>query len=194
MERIAVGGPREGGQTDRLLPGPGCGRPHRRRGRPPLPSDPGQRQDERAKGRATSHPDQLGVAAVEERTRRSPGRGSVRADQGDDRRPARRRPRGPEVAVIANRPQARAASLHPLAGPPARNQARQRGTLDFVSETRRQVVNFYGDLVENLRDWQAKAPRLPTSETPEEGDDPRHTVVPYEQAAAQEQAPTSTTV
>ncbi len=49
---------------------------------------------------------------------------------------------------------------------------RGRGERSFVLETRRQVVGFYGDLVENLKGWQAKAPKLP-SEPPEEHEDPR---------------------
>jgi len=53
---------------------------------------------------------------------------------------------------------------------------RGRGERSFVLETRRQVVSFYGDLVENLRDWQVKAPKLPTQESPAEIEDPRRTV------------------
>ncbi len=54
---------------------------------------------------------------------------------------------------------------------------RGRGERSFVLETRRQVVNFYGDLVENLRDWQAKPPKLSPSEPSEDGmGDPRRTV------------------
>jgi hypothetical protein len=52
---------------------------------------------------------------------------------------------------------------------------RGKGERSFVLETRRQVVSFYGDLVENLKAWQAKAPKLPDAE-PEgkpAGDDPR---------------------
>jgi hypothetical protein len=51
---------------------------------------------------------------------------------------------------------------------------RGRGERSFVSETRRQAVSFYADLVEHLRPWQARAPRL------EGGDgssaDPRRTI------------------
>jgi hypothetical protein len=52
---------------------------------------------------------------------------------------------------------------------------RGRGERSFVLETRRQVVSFYGDLVENLKAWQAKAPKLPDAEPEGEpaGDDPR---------------------
>jgi hypothetical protein len=52
---------------------------------------------------------------------------------------------------------------------------RGRGERSFVLETRRQVVSFYGDIVERLRDWQPKAPKLSSKESPVE-DDPRHTV------------------
>jgi hypothetical protein len=52
---------------------------------------------------------------------------------------------------------------------------RGRDERSFVLETRRQVVTFYGDLVENLKAWQAKAPKLPDSEPEGEpaGEDPR---------------------
>jgi hypothetical protein len=53
---------------------------------------------------------------------------------------------------------------------------RGKGERSFVLETRRQVVGFYGGLVENLRDWQAKAPKLPSPESASETDDPRRTV------------------
>jgi hypothetical protein len=36
----------------------------------------------------------------------------------------------------------------------------------FVRETRRQVIDFYGELVQNLRPWQAKAPKLLESPAP----------------------------
>ncbi len=51
---------------------------------------------------------------------------------------------------------------------------RGRGERSFVLETRRQVVNFYGDLVENLKPWQAKAPKLPDGNQKDElTEDPR---------------------
>jgi hypothetical protein len=53
---------------------------------------------------------------------------------------------------------------------------RGRGERSFVLETRRQVVGFYGELVENLRDWQPKAPKLSTKGSGVEHDDPRRTV------------------
>jgi hypothetical protein len=52
---------------------------------------------------------------------------------------------------------------------------RGRGERSFVLETRRQVVGFYGELVENLKNWLPKAPKLPT-EVPAEQDDPRLTI------------------
>jgi hypothetical protein len=36
-----------------------------------------------------------------------------------------------------------------------------KGQGSFVRETRRQVIDFYGELVQNLKPWQAKAPKLP---------------------------------
>jgi hypothetical protein len=52
---------------------------------------------------------------------------------------------------------------------------RGRGERSFVLETRRQVVSFYGELVENLKAWQAKAPKLPDAEPESEPvhEDPR---------------------
>jgi len=49
---------------------------------------------------------------------------------------------------------------------------RGKGERSFVLETRKLVVSFYGDLVEELSDWRPKAPRLHVDEPPEE-DDPR---------------------
>ncbi|HET7507872.1 MAG TPA: hypothetical protein VFJ53_05890, partial [Solirubrobacterales bacterium] len=53
---------------------------------------------------------------------------------------------------------------------------RGKGERSFVLETRRQVVSFYGDLVEDLSDWRPKAPKLPAEKSAEEGGDPRHTL------------------
>lgn len=53
---------------------------------------------------------------------------------------------------------------------------RGRGERSFVLETRRQVVGFYGGLVEDLTAWQPKAPKLSSKETPGEAEDPRRTV------------------
>jgi len=50
---------------------------------------------------------------------------------------------------------------------------RGKGERSFVLETRRQVVAFYGELVEHLRPWQAKAPRLPDPQEAESNQDPR---------------------
>lgn len=40
-------------------------------------------------------------------------------------------------------------------------QKRGRGEGSFVSETRSQLLDFYRDVVQNIKPWQAKAPRLP---------------------------------
>jgi hypothetical protein len=53
---------------------------------------------------------------------------------------------------------------------------RGRGERSFVLETRRQVVSFYGDLVEGLAEWRPKAPRLPAEKPAEEVGDPRRTI------------------
>jgi hypothetical protein len=51
---------------------------------------------------------------------------------------------------------------------------RGRGERSFVLETRRQVVSFYRDIVGNLSEWQAKAPKLPEADAAEDSlDDPR---------------------
>jgi hypothetical protein len=52
---------------------------------------------------------------------------------------------------------------------------RGRGERSFVSETRRQVVSFYADLVENLKNWQPKAPKMPAEP---EAEVPRPAVQP----------------
>jgi hypothetical protein len=52
---------------------------------------------------------------------------------------------------------------------------RGRGEKSFVTETRRQAVGFYADLVEHLRSWQAKAPKLP-AHGDEDDEDPRRIV------------------
>jgi hypothetical protein len=53
---------------------------------------------------------------------------------------------------------------------------RGKGERSFVLETRRQVVSFYGDLVEGLVDWRPKAPKLTSDKSAEEAGDPRHTL------------------
>jgi hypothetical protein len=53
---------------------------------------------------------------------------------------------------------------------------RGRGERSFVLETRRQVVSFYGDLVEGLSEWRPKAPKLPAEKPAEEVGDPRRTI------------------
>jgi hypothetical protein len=54
---------------------------------------------------------------------------------------------------------------------------RGRGERSFVLETRRQVVGFYGSLVEKLKSWQPRAPKMPV-ESNEERPDPRLTAPP----------------
>lgn len=58
---------------------------------------------------------------------------------GDDKRPPRR------FTVAATRPM---------------GSKRGRGDDSFVSVTQRQLIDFYRDLVQNLRPWAARAPRL----------------------------------
>lgn len=60
---------------------------------------------------------------------------------------------------------------------------RGRGERSFVLETRRQVVSFYGDLVEGLSEWRPKAPKLPAEKPPEEVVDPRRTISPTSDAS-----------
>jgi hypothetical protein len=38
-----------------------------------------------------------------------------------------------------------------------------RGAGSFVAETRQQVIDFYGEVVQNVASWQPRAPRLPDS-------------------------------
>jgi hypothetical protein len=68
---------------------------------------------------------------------------------------------------------------------------RGKGERSFVLETRRQVVSFYGDLVEGLVDWRPKAPKLSSDKSSDEGGDPRHTLadatVPPAPAQAEDQ-------
>jgi hypothetical protein len=61
---------------------------------------------------------------------------------------------------------------------------RGRGERSFVLETRRQVVNFYGDLVEGLAEWRPKAPKLPAEKPAEEASDPRRTIPTVSDAPA----------
>jgi hypothetical protein len=65
---------------------------------------------------------------------------------------------------------------------------RGRGESSFVNETRRQVVGFYGDLVEGLAEWRPKAPKLPADKASEEAGDPRHTLPTISQPPAPAQA------
>ena len=54
---------------------------------------------------------------------------------------------------------------------------RGRGERSFVHETRRHVVRFYREVVENLKPWQMKAPKLPDDGPSSEDEDPRHTTL-----------------
>jgi len=65
---------------------------------------------------------------------------------------------------------------------------RGRGERSFVLETRRQVVSFYGDLVEGLAEWRPKAPKLPTEKSGEEAGDPRRTIPTISEPPAPAQA------
>jgi hypothetical protein len=65
---------------------------------------------------------------------------------------------------------------------------RGRGERSFVLETRRQVVSFYGDLVEGLSDWRPKAPKLPAEKPADEVGDPRRTIPTVSEAPAPVQA------
>jgi hypothetical protein len=52
-----------------------------------------------------------------------------------------------------------------------------KGSGSFVRENRRQVIDFYREVVQNLKAWQAKPPKLPdraaeTPETPQSGPPP----------------------
>lgn len=44
---------------------------------------------------------------------------------------------------------------------------RGKGERSFVAETRKQAVDFYRSLVQNLRAWQPPAPKLPDEPAPE---------------------------
>lgn len=66
---------------------------------------------------------------------------------------------------------------------------RGRGEKSFVSETRRQAVGFYADLVEHLRPWQARAPRLNQGDGVDE--DPRKTLSEAPDGAPAAEEPTS---
>jgi hypothetical protein len=53
-----------------------------------------------------------------------------------------------------------------------------KGQGSFVRETRRQVIDFYGEVVQNLKPWQAKAPKLPEA-PPEVPESPQPEVPPF---------------
>jgi hypothetical protein len=56
-----------------------------------------------------------------------------------------------------------------LAGRMGQKRGKDEGS--FVRETRKQLVTFYGDLVQNLKAWQATAPRLREPEPEERPDE-----------------------
>ena len=70
---------------------------------------------------------------------------------------------------------------------------RGRGERSFVLETRRQVVSFYGDLVEGLSEWRPKAPKLPAEKPSEDAGDPRRTIPSVSDAPTPAHAPESGT-
>jgi hypothetical protein len=54
-----------------------------------------------------------------------------------------------------------------------------KGQGSFVGETRRQVVDFYGELVQNLKRWQAPPPKLPDAPTLEVPETPQSVAPPF---------------
>lgn len=56
-------------------------------------------------------------------------------------------------------------------------QKRGREEGSFVRETRHQLVDFYGDLVQNLKPWQAPAPKLRERDDEPLRDEPRPTAL-----------------
>jgi hypothetical protein len=55
----------------------------------------------------------------------------------------------------------------------AMGQKRGKDAGSFVRETRNQAIEFYGDVVQNLKSWQPRAPRLPRDDGAEASpDDP----------------------
>lgn len=61
---------------------------------------------------------------------------------------------------------------------------RGKGERSFVLETRRQTIAFYRDLVQDLREWRASAPKLPDEPEPVEA-----SLAPPRSTAGSEQAP-----
>jgi hypothetical protein len=54
-----------------------------------------------------------------------------------------------------------------------------KGQGSFVGETRRQVVEFYGELVQNLKRWQAPPPKLPEAPALEVPETPQSVAPPF---------------
>jgi hypothetical protein len=55
---------------------------------------------------------------------------------------------------------------------------RGKGQGSFVREVRRQVTDFYGEIVQNLKPWQARAPKLPEA-PPAVPDEPQSEPPPF---------------
>jgi hypothetical protein len=47
---------------------------------------------------------------------------------------------------------------------------RGKGEKSFVRETRKQTIDFYRDLVQDLRPWRAAPPKLPVERVTQESD------------------------
>jgi hypothetical protein len=56
----------------------------------------------------------------------------------------------------------------------------------FVRETRQQAIGFYRDLVQDLRAWQASAPKLPPEERADAPSQPQPEPPPFSQSGARE--------
>jgi hypothetical protein len=56
------------------------------------------------------------------------------------------------------------ARLIPVLGIKGQKEQERRGQGSFVLETRRQVLDFYGTVVQDLKPWQPKPPQLKQQE------------------------------
>jgi hypothetical protein len=72
----------------------------------------------------------------------------------------------PQSLLLANDPK-RSPRAFRLALSRPMGTKRGKGERSFVLETRKQAIDFYRDLVQNLRPWRATPPKLP-DEPPEE--------------------------
>jgi hypothetical protein len=66
----------------------------------------------------------------------------------------------PQVLLLANDPK-RPPRAFRLALSRSMGTKRGKGERSFVLETRKQAIDFYRDLVQNIRPWRASAPKLP---------------------------------